>query len=102
MTSWYPSDKTTETANKYFEMLEKFPPDDSLGETVVPVAVTTTKKGIKTMGITEVKEGKLEEALTRTRESMVMFHSIKGFEYKVEVYSTVTEALGLIGMSLPE
>jgi hypothetical protein len=101
-TTWYPSDKTTDAANRYFEMLEKFPPDDSLGEQVVPVAVTTTKKGIKTMGITEAKEGKLEEALTRGRNSMVMFHNIEGFEYTIEVYSTISEALTLIGMSLPE
>jgi hypothetical protein len=101
-TSWYPTHKTTEVAQKYFEMLEKYPSDDSLGEGVVPVAVTTTPQGIKTMGITEIKEGKLEEALTRFRESMVMFHDIEGFEYSIEVYMTVVEALGLIGMSLPE
>lgn len=101
-TTWYPTHKTTEVAQRYFEMLEKYPPDDSLGEGVVPVAVTTTPQGIKTMGITDVKEGKLEEALSRSRESMVMFHDIEGFEYSIEVYMTVVEALAMIGMSLPE
>ena len=100
-TSWYPTHKTQEVAEKYLEMLEKYPPDESLGEGIVPVAVTTNQQGIKTMGITEVKEGKLEEALASNRRSMVMYHDIEGFEYSVEVYMNVVEALEFIGMTLP-
>ena len=44
-TSWYPTHKTQEVAKKYLEMLEKYPPDESLGEGIVPVAVTTNQQG---------------------------------------------------------
>ncbi len=101
-TSWYPTDKSNEVAKRYFEMLEKFPPDESLGELIVPAAVTTTKQGVKVMVVSEVKEGKLEEALTYTGNQMAMFQDIVGFEYATRVYSLVTEALAMIGMSLPE
>lgn len=102
ITSWYPSDKVIEVVKTYFEAIKKYPPDDSLGEAVVPAAVTTTKRGIKTIGITEVKEGKLQEALNRARSTMVMYHNIEGYEYTVDIYATVTEALAFVDMELPE
>ena len=54
-----------------------------------------------TIGITEVKEGKLEAAYLRATSMMAMFHSIQGFEYRVDIYLKVEEALKVIGMSLP-
>jgi len=97
-TSLYPSDKATEVAKRYLEAIKKYPPDSSLGTQIVPAAVTTTLQGIKVVGITEVKNGKLEDALSRTANMMVMFHDIKGFEYTMERYATVEEALKTIGM----
>jgi hypothetical protein len=32
---------------------------------------------------------------------MAMFHSIQGYEYSMETYLKVEEAMGVIGMSLP-
>jgi len=97
-TSLYPSDKATEVAKKYLEAITKYPPDDSLGTQIVPAAVTTTLQGIKVIGITEVKKGKLEDAVTRTANMMVMFHSIQGFEYTMERYATLEEAMKTIDM----
>ena len=100
-TSLYPSEKAPEVGAKYLEALEKYPPDESLATGTVPAAVTTTQKGIKVIGISDVKDGKLEEALRRARDFMVMFHSIVGFEYTVRVYSKVEEAMSAIGMDMP-
>ena len=97
-TSLYPSDKTAEVAKRYLEAIVKYPPDASLGTRIVPAAVITTLQGIKTIGITEVKKGKLEDAITRVAEMMAMFHSIEGFEYTIERYATVEEAMKTIGM----
>jgi hypothetical protein len=97
-TSLYPSDKATEVAKRYLEAMKKYPPDSSLGTPVVPAAVTTTLQGIKVIGITEVKKGKLEDAIGRTAKMMAMFHDIQGFEYTVERYALVEEALKTIGM----
>ena len=101
-TSLYPSEKAPEVAKKYFEVLKKYPPDENLGNQLVPSAVKATHQGIQGIGITEVKEGKLEEALTRVVNMMAMLISIPGFEYKTEIHLTVVEALETIGMKLPE
>jgi hypothetical protein len=101
-TSVYPSDKATEVAEKYLEAIQKYPPDENLGTPVVPVAAKTTKQGLKVMGITEVKAGKLEEVLDRARNMMTMFNDIVGFESTLDVYMTLAEGLGSLGMSMPE
>jgi hypothetical protein len=97
-TSLYPSDKAVEVAKKYVEAITKYPPDDSLGTQLVPAAVTTTLQGIKVIGIIEVKKGKFEDQMNKIQNMMAMFHSIQGFEYTVERYATVEEAMKTIGM----
>ena len=97
-TSMYPSDKGEEVAKRYLEAMAKYPPDASLGTQIVPAAVKTTLQGIKVIGITEVKKGKYEDALIRTENMMAMFFSIQGFEYTIDNYATVEEALKIIGM----
>jgi hypothetical protein len=99
--SRYPSNIASEVGTRYLEALSKYPPDESLGTEIVPAAVTTTHQGIKVIGISDIKEEKLQEALRRTGDMMVMFHSIVGFEYTVRVYSKVEEAMSAIGMDMP-
>jgi hypothetical protein len=98
----YPSCKADEVAKKYFEVMQQFPPDDSLGTQVVPVAVTRNLQGIKVIAITEVKKGRLEDLLIRLGNALAMFRTIPGYEAQVETYFTLEEALGTIGMSLPK
>jgi hypothetical protein len=97
-TSMYPSDKVNEVAKRYLEAMAKYPPDASLGTLIVPAAVITTLQGIKTIGIMEVKKGNLEDAMARVANMMSMFFSIQGFEYTMERYATVEEAMKTIGM----
>jgi hypothetical protein len=97
-TSMYPSDKAPEVAKRYLEAITKYPPDASLGTQIVPAAVITTLQGIKVIGIIEVKKGKLEDAMIRVAEMMAMFFNIEGFEYKMERYATVEEAMKTIGL----
>jgi len=99
--AWYPTDINQEAADKYMEVLKEFPFDRSLGKETVPVAATSGKKGIKILSIMEVKEGKLQEAITWAGRRMIPFQSIKGFEYKTRVWSTVVESLEPLGMSFP-
>jgi hypothetical protein len=100
-TTLYPSDKVTDVAKMYLEAIKKYPPDESLGTTIVPAAVIATLQGIKVITIIEVKKGKLEDAQTRMANIMAMFHSIQGYEYSIETYLKVEEAMGLIGMRRP-
>jgi len=100
-TRW-PSDKIPEVVKKAIEVTQKFPPDDSLGEQVVPNAISGSLDGMKSIAITLVKEGKLEEALTRAGEIVNIYATIPGFESSVEVWSTVLEAYTSIGQTPPE
>ena len=101
VTTWYPSHKVTEVVKVYLEMLKKFPEDESLGEAIIPAAVNTGCEGVKSLAVNKVKEGKLEESLTRTGTQMAMFQNVEGFEYSVEIWSTVEEAMAMIGKSMP-
>ena len=101
-TSLYPSHKASEVGEKYLEAMKKFPPDGNLGTQVVPAAIKATEQGIKVVGISEIKKGKFEESLTRAVNFMVIFRDIPGFEYTIDTYLTVTEALATLGMSMPE
>jgi hypothetical protein len=101
-TSLYPSDISPEVAKRYLEAIQKYPIDESLSSPVVPAAVKATHQGIEVIMITEPKEGKLQEAYALGVNRMVMFHSIEGFEYSMDIYYTLTEAMTAIGMSLPE
>ena len=100
-TSLYPSEKGPEVGARYLEALGKYPPDENLGTEVVPAAVKSTHEGIKVLSISEVKEGKLDEAYNRAVNMMVMFQSIPGFAYTVEVHLKVDEAMAAIGMDMP-
>lgn len=97
----YPNEKATEVAPKYLEALKKYPPDENVAVDLIPSAVKGSHKGINSIMISEVKEGKLEAAYKRTVSMMVMFQGIPGFRYSIETYLKVEEALALIGMSLP-
>lgn len=78
--------------------MAKYPPDNSLGTRIVPGAVTTTLQGIKMISITEVKKGKLDDIMNRAATQMAMYYSIQGFEYTIERYATLEEAMSTLGL----
>jgi len=100
--SKFPSHIAAAVGKRYLESLQKYPPDPSLGETIVPSAIERTEDGIQAIGITEVKKGKLEEALERSQNVASMFNDLEGFEGSIKVHMTASEALTTIGMKIPE
>ncbi|MFX1506709.1 MAG: hypothetical protein ACFFDC_11455 [Promethearchaeota archaeon] len=98
--SWYPTHKVPEVAQRYLEVLEKHPHDETLSESVVPASIKATERGIESIAIALAKEGKLEEALSSIIQSQVMYHDIEGYEYSVEVQYTAVEALAFVGISI--
>jgi len=102
VTAWFPLNKATETAEKYIEERKAFPPDKSLVKELVANALKVDKNKIRSIYIAEVKEGKLNEALTRQQNAMILYHNIEGYEYTIEVCFNVVEAMGMIGMKPPE
>jgi len=102
-TKW-PSDKTVDVVKKVIESNKKFPPDESLGVSLIPGnAIKSTSEGAKTISVLNVSKGKLEEAYFRMQSIGNLFAmSIEGFEYTIEVWSTVEEAYSSIGQKPPE
>ena len=101
-TSSYPTDIREEAVEAYFKMLKEMPFDKSLGKETIQVAVTTNPRGVESLSIMNVKEGKLTEAYLWTFKRMSYFQLIKGFEFKIRVWTTIVEALETINRKLPE
>ncbi|MCG6912171.1 MAG: hypothetical protein LJE94_18930 [Deltaproteobacteria bacterium] len=101
ITSRFPSDTGPAAAEKHLEVLSKFPHDESISIETVPAAVRMTHKGVKSFSISEVKDGKLDAAYSRAVKMMAMFIGIKGFEYTIEIYSKIDEAMATMGMEMP-
>ncbi len=101
-TSSYPTDLRDEVLEAYFKMLKEMPFDRSLGKETIQVAVTTNPRGVESLSIMNVKEGKLTEAYLWTFKRMSYFQLIKGFEFKIRVWTTIVEALETINRKLPE
>ena len=102
VTAWFPLNKATEAAEKYLEERKAFPPDKSLVKELVANAIKVDKNKIRSIYIAQVKEGKLNEALMRQQNAMILYHDIEGYEYTIEICFTVVEAMGMIGMKPPE
>ena len=98
----YPTDLTNEVTERFFEMVKKFPFDKTLGKETIPVASNTTTRGVEVISVVEVKRGKLEEAWAWAHKRMRLFHSIKGLEYDMRLWNTLSEALEGSGYSPPE
>lgn len=97
VTSTYPNNKAKEVADMFLKVMTKYPPDINLGTPVVPAAIRTTLQGVKTLNISEIKKGKLEEALAFASKRLAMFNDIEGYRYTVKTYMNLEEAMQTIG-----
>jgi len=100
----WPSHKTAEVMKKAMEAFKKFPEDESLGEGLVSGnAIKVTEEGARSISVTKVSKGKLEENYLRGQAIGNLYAlGIDGFEYTLEVWSTLEEAYGSIGQKPPE
>jgi hypothetical protein len=98
---WYPSDKSREVGAKYIENLKKFPPDPSIGKTLL-VLVRPSNNGVHVIGIGKPEKGKLEENILRSTQSGEEMTSIVGFTYELKVYLDYTEAYKALNMAPPK
>ncbi len=61
VTTWVPFNKANEAAKKFLEVMEKYPQESF--EKSWLAGVKSDEDGIKTVWLTEIERGKLEEAL---------------------------------------
>jgi len=101
-TTWFPTGKSSEVGKKYLEVLKQFPPDKTIAKVIVRVGVRTTKEGMKSFSIFEIKEGKLKEFMDIAYKQILMFSEIEGYRSEMEFYMSGAEALPLIGLEMPE
>ncbi|UCE54309.1 MAG: hypothetical protein JSV31_02390 [Desulfobacterales bacterium] len=92
-----PNERATEAANKYLEVTEKYPPDETIAKIILQSAIYVDEDGIHGLSISEPQEGKLEEALQRTETIMVEYLNVPDYRFEIQIWSTVQEALKYIG-----
>ncbi len=94
----FPNERATEAAKKYLEVVEKYPPDETLEKVILDSAIDADENGLHGLSIIEPQEGKLEEALKRTETIMVEYLSVPDYRWEIKIWSTPEEALKYIGM----
>jgi len=94
---WYPLSQANTVSQKYLEMLQKLPVISSI-KRIVPAAVAATKEGIEVMVVDEVKREDVGEAQDYLSKFLIEFRDIEGFSFHIRSFSTISEALGYIGM----
>ena len=100
-TGYYPPDKVDEVIKAFFEMMKKYPHDDSLATLAVPISTIRTENGWKGMTVFNVNKGKLEELLAIIEKRMAVLRNIPGFNSKAEVWMTLEEGLEAVGQTIP-
>ena len=90
--SFYPTNKAEEVLKIFMELVKKYPPDDSIGETLVRGAGRATETGYESMSIYKLKEGQFDNMVKRILGAMSMFNNVESFGWKVEIWATFEEA----------
>jgi len=101
ITTWYPPEKEDEVNKIYLSLPEKYPVDESLGTTLVPLGVKSTKEGTKVIVVFEVAKGKFDDAMEQVLKSLREFRHIEGYRYEIETMLSQAEAMNLIGVAIP-
>ena len=101
ITTWFPPEKEEEVNQIYFSLPEKYPVDESLGKTLVPMGVSSTKEGTKVIIVFEVAKGKFADAMELVAKQLREFRHIEGYRYEIETLLSQAEAMNLIGVAIP-
>jgi len=101
-TVWLPHAKAFKAGKVFLEAQKKFPDDRSLAKRLLNNAVAATKEGYKIVIADEIKEGKLKEYIALVNKQLIFFaESIEGYQYQIEVMSSLPEAMAILGLELP-
>ena len=100
-TLWFPPTKRIDVAKKAIESFKKFPADENISIQLAQ-GLVGDRQGIKSISISEVKEGKLEEAIAHALEILVFLAEIEGVTYKIDLMTTPVEAYTSVDMKPPE
>lgn len=103
VTVWIPHNKAQKAGEVFIEASKKYPGDRSLSKELLNNAICATKEGYKAVSADEIKEGKLVEFLAQLNKLLLYItERIEGYKYKIEIYSTIFEAMDVIGLKPPQ
>jgi len=65
--------------------------------------ITRKSSWYKVVTADEIKEGKLKDYLALINKQLIFFaENIDGYKYKMEILSSLPEAMAVLGLQLPE
>lgn len=106
ITGWFPHAQAPKAGKVFFEVHKRFSeetPLDKRIKTLVNNAIGVTKEGYKGIVVAEVDESDLVEFLDLANRQLLMFaEGIEGYKYQIEFLSSLTEAMGWLGLKPPE
>ena len=99
---WYPAKIATLVGQKYIEVTQKYPLDESLGKMVLAPIFRATKDGIHFMSVYECKDDKVKHMMMALGKAMMMYTGIEGYHYSMDAYIDATEGFSILGMKGPQ
>ncbi|MFW9941256.1 MAG: hypothetical protein ACFFFT_09455 [Candidatus Thorarchaeota archaeon] len=101
--TWYPATQAEKAGKAYLEALQKYPEDRSIAIPIIRAAVKMTKKGIHSISITSVKEGKFKEAMDLAiNVSLFLSERVESYKSTIDTYYDLVEAMPFVGLKAPE
>lgn len=98
----YPAHKQMEVQNRFFEVVNKYPEDETIMKRIVQLAVRVTHEGYEVMSLYDIPEGKYTEAFNRSAANLHEYSTIEGYTAELKTYLSGEEAFKIIGKKLPE
>ena len=99
--SWLSPKAAAEAGNVYLEVIKKYPDDKSIFKPIIPNMINTRRDGLHSIGIYEIKPGKVKEALDIGNNRMLFITSKLDVKYTLRIYYNLIESLSLIGLETP-
>jgi hypothetical protein len=66
------------------------------------MASRVSEEGLKTISITEVKDGKYNEFMKHISKVQMEYFKIESIKFNIETYMSGVDAMSLVGMKMPE
>jgi hypothetical protein len=100
--AWYPAKIARLVAEKYLEVTQKYPPDESLGEWGFGPIQNATKDGVHVISGWECKDDKIKGSLMALGKAMLMYTELEGYHFSMDTYVDAIEAFKMIDMKGPQ
>ena len=99
--AWYPEKLSPLVGGKYVDVMQKYAPDESLGEMILDPVLKATKEGVHVLQVWKCKDEKVKDSIVMLAKIQQMFVGLEGYRYSMDSYVDVTEAYAIIGAKGP-